>query len=89
MMRYRLFHREWYTSSCEKVLQRMERMRRTIEQMFNESNEYYRVHCYDHTRPYEGVIECMEAFPQEKRHRSRCRVEQGRLCGTGIVQQIL
>lgn len=34
----------------------------TIEKMFNEFNEYYRVHCYDHTRPYEGVIECMEAL---------------------------
>ena len=31
-----------------------------IEKMFSDFNDYYRVHCYDHTKPYDGMAGCME-----------------------------
>ena len=30
------------------------------DRVFGEFREYYGVHCFDKTRPYEGMIECME-----------------------------
>ncbi|MFR4018869.1 MAG: HAD hydrolase-like protein, partial [Clostridia bacterium] len=28
--------------------------------VFSEFREYYGIHCFDKTRPYEGMLECME-----------------------------
>ena len=30
------------------------------DRVFSEFREYYAIHCFDKTRPYEGILECME-----------------------------
>ncbi len=33
--------------------------------VFSEFREYYGIHCFDKTRPYEGMLECMEKIRRD------------------------
>lgn len=38
------------------------------DRVFSEFREYYAVHCFDKTRPYEGILECMEKIRRDGMH---------------------
>ncbi len=35
------------------------------DKVFSEFREYYAIHCFDKTRPYEGILECMEKIRRD------------------------
>lgn len=37
----------------------------TILQMFDDMKQYYQLHCYDTTKPYEGIVELMNSMKEQ------------------------